>query len=66
MAAEQRLDPVTPRQVALVTAAFAAIVLGALSIWQVSRSGGTASWWWALIYAAAAFGTVFLIDERGA
>ena len=61
MPAERALDPVTPRQVAFVTAAFVGIVAGALGVMQVVASGGKFSWWWPPIYVAVVFTTVFLI-----
>lgn len=61
MAGERRVDAVTPRQVALGTAAFAAVVIGALGVWQMSRSNGAVHWWWPVVYATTTFFTVFFV-----
>ncbi len=61
MAAERAIDPVTPRQVALVTAAFVGIVAGALGVVQVVGSAGRFGWWWPPVYVVVVFLTVYLI-----
>lgn len=61
MAGERTIDHVTPRQVAMGTAAFVAVVVGSLAVWQVVRSNGGIAWWWAVAYAVAAFASVYLV-----
>jgi two-component system phosphate regulon sensor histidine kinase PhoR len=61
MASERSVDSVTPRQVALGTAAFVAIVVGALAVWLVSRSNGAVAWWWAIAFALVAFVSVYVV-----
>jgi two-component system, OmpR family, phosphate regulon sensor histidine kinase PhoR len=61
MAADRSIDTLTPRQVALVAAAFVGILVGMLAIVLVLRLDVSISVWWCLLLATVAFGAAYLV-----
>ncbi|MFZ1688551.1 MAG: ATP-binding protein [Flavobacteriales bacterium] len=61
MASERSIDTLTPRQVALVAAAFVAILVGVLALVLVRQLDAGISAWWTLLLAAVAFGAAYTV-----
>ena len=61
MASERSIDTLTPRQVALVAAAFVAILVGVLALVLVRQLNAAISAWWTLLLAAVAFGAAYTV-----
>lgn len=61
MAKERSIDTMTPRQVALVAAAFVAILVGVLALVLGDQLGLAVSPWWALLLAAVAFAAGYTV-----
>lgn len=61
MGKERSIDTMTPRQVALVAAAFVAILVGVLALVLGDQLGLAVSPWWALLLAAVAFAAGYTV-----